>query len=278
MDEETLKSLVTSAVVAAIVGGLVSFISQHRLLARKAQLDYEFEAKKRLYDAVGPLRLQLLLASRDVVRRFKQHHTGRWNMNSNGYYVKSCVYRLLAPLAVGQLIERKMSLVDFTVDADAINLLRFLTSAERILTGDDIVLDHPDLDWSSQTQHLFRDNLRSAASTLIVSDSGVSSRLMGFEEFNEKYDLKETKALRDLASIFDRCENNLTENPIFWIRVTGYTYACSEHLKSKSAIALGFTARELPIDEMVSATKDNQFTSRLCIFREKLKSTIAEGF
>ncbi len=49
MENETLNLIATSAVVAAIVGGLVTFLSQHRLLARKAQLDYELEAKKRLY-------------------------------------------------------------------------------------------------------------------------------------------------------------------------------------------------------------------------------------
>ena len=145
MESETLNLLATSAVVSAIVGGLVTFFSQNRLQARKAQLDYELEAKKSLYKAVGPLRFQLLLAVRDVVRRFRAHHGTQWNMDPKGYYVKSCVYRLLAPLAVGQLIERQMSLVDFTVDREAINLLSFVTAAERILTGNDLVLVWPRL-------------------------------------------------------------------------------------------------------------------------------------
>jgi hypothetical protein len=84
-----------------------------------------------------------------------------------------------------------------------------------MLTGDDIVLKHPDVDWSRQTQHLFRDNLRSAASTLIVSESGGSSRLIGFEEFNEKYDLLTAEALADPAKIFGRCKSNLTEIQCF---------------------------------------------------------------
>ena len=100
MDTETLKLVGTSAVVSAIVGGLVTFLSQNRLLARKAQLDYELDAKKRLYEVVGPLRLQLLLAARDVVRRFQMHHKNNWNMDPKDYYVKSCIYRLLAPLAI----------------------------------------------------------------------------------------------------------------------------------------------------------------------------------
>jgi hypothetical protein len=89
MDASTLKLIGTSAVVSAIVGGLTTFLTQHRLLARKAELDYELEAKKRLYEAVGPLRLQLLLAARDVVRRIGTHHLSNWNMSADGYYVKS---------------------------------------------------------------------------------------------------------------------------------------------------------------------------------------------
>lgn len=278
MDNETLKLLLSSAVVSAVVGGLVTFLSQNWLLSRKSQLDYEFEAKKRLYEAVGPLRFQLLLAARDVVRRFQAHHGTKWNMNPKGYYVKSCVYRLLAPLAVGQLIESQMSLVDFSVDSEARSLLSFVTSAERMLTGNDIVLNHPDVDWSSQSQHLFRDNLRAAAYKLIISTSGETSRIMTFAEFDKKYVLLNTDALKDLGAIFKGCDISLTENTLFWVRVTGYAYVCAKHLQSKSAANLGFSTRALPIDDMINATKDKHFTSQLELFKKKLDDTLNEGF
>jgi hypothetical protein len=234
MDEQTLKLLATSAVVSAIVGGLVTFLSQNFLLARKAQLDYELDAKKRLYEAVGPLRLQLLLAAR-------------------------CVYRLLAPLAVGQLIEKQMSIVDFTVDSDAISLLTFITAAERMLTGNDVVLDHPEVDWSSQSQHIFRDNLRAAAYKLIISEPGEPNRLMSFAEFHSTYDLLETEALRDLGMIFKNCEHSLAENTIFWVRVTGYAYACAELLKSRM--------RDSKIREYIAY--DQHSTAMLIKFRRR---------
>lgn len=278
MEAETIKLLASSAVVSAVVGGLVTLFSQNWLLSKKAHLDYEYEAKKRLYDAVGPLRFQLLLAVRDVVRRFQAHHESKWDMNPNDYYVKSCAYRLLAPLAVGQLIERQMSLVDFSVDDDAIGLLSFITSAERMLTGNDIVLNHPDLDWSSQTQHIFRDNLRAAAYKLIISNPGEPNHLMSFAEFDKKYDLLDTEELKGLGMIFKKCKNSLTENTLFWVRVIGYSYACSIHLQSKSAVNLGFRARELPLDAMVSATNDQHFISQLELFKRNLEKTIKEGF
>lgn len=274
MDNETLNLIATSAVVSALVGGLVTFLSQHRLLARKAQLDYELEAKKRLYEAVGPLRLQLLLAARDLVRRVGSHHLSDYDMSPDGYYASSFVYRILAPLAVGQLIEKQMSTVDFTVDVHAIELLKFITAAERVLTGPDVVLEHPEIDWSGQSQHLFRDNLRAAASTL-VKDS--TKGIMRFSEFHSTYSLLETDGLADLSKIFDRCKKSLTENSIFWVRLTGYALICANLIQSDQAKSIGFSARELPVDDMICATNDDYYKSRLELYKSSLQATLDEG-
>ncbi len=56
--------LLSSAVVAVIVGGLTTYFGQRRLAERQAQIDYESNARRRLYEAIGPLRLQLLFAAR----------------------------------------------------------------------------------------------------------------------------------------------------------------------------------------------------------------------
>lgn len=45
MDGDTVQLIATSAVVSAIVGGLVTYVTQHSLILRKAQLEYEFDAK-----------------------------------------------------------------------------------------------------------------------------------------------------------------------------------------------------------------------------------------
>ena len=186
-----------------------------------------------------------MLAARDVVRRVSAHHVDEWEMEAHGYYTKSFVYRLLRPIAIGHLIQEKMNAVDFSVDDQAIELLHFTTTVERLLTGDEIVLDHPEVDWSDQTQHLFRDNLRAAAGCLIDESSG-TQKLLDFAEFDERIELLESDRLRDLAKIFDRCESSLTENSIFWIRLVGYAYVC--------AVLVQFQARKGAwIQESISA-------------------------
>ena len=98
----------SSALVSAFVGAAAAYLSQRSLAKRQALLDYEYNARKRLYEVIGPLRFQLLIACRDVVRRVAGHtRSRRWNMNPADYYGNNTLYRLLRPLAICTLIERK---------------------------------------------------------------------------------------------------------------------------------------------------------------------------
>jgi hypothetical protein len=270
------EALVSSAVIAAVVGGLTSFLTQRYLLNRKAQIDYDFMARKRLYEALGPLRMQLLLAARDVVRRVKGHAGTRWQMDPSDHYARSFIYRLLRPLAVAQLIERQMGVADFSVDKGAVALLLFNTAAERMLSGDDIVLDHPLVDWSTQSQHLIRDNLRAAAATLI-SDGDRGPEVLDYARFQRAFpNPEEDPALRDMALIFRRCRAALTENSLLWLRVVGYGYACNRLIATQGT-SIGFEDRPFPAAEMLSAVDDEYITSRVTAYIREFDTIISQG-
>jgi hypothetical protein len=269
-------ALVSSAVVAAVVAAASTFITQRYLLDRKARVDYEYMARKRLYDAIGPLRMHLLFAARDVVRRVGPHAEGKWDMNPTDHFVRSFIYRLLRPLAVGQLIERQLSFADFSVDASAVALLRFHTAAERMLSGDDVVLGHPSADWTAQTQHLFRDNLRVAAARLISDDDGVPS-VLDYARFQEATpDPTADPALRAPALIFAGCKYSLTENPIFWLRVVGYAYACNRLLAAQG-VSVGFEDATLPTEEMLAAVDDDRIAGRAADYVHGFETILAQG-
>jgi hypothetical protein len=269
-------ALVSSAVVAAIVGGLSSFLTQRYLLERKAQVDYEFMARKRLNEAIGPLRMQLLLSARDVVGRVQWHAGSRWNMNPSDHFARSFIYRLLRPLAVAQLIERQMSVADFSVDPAAVALLRFNRAAERMLSGDAVVRDHPAADWSTQSQHLFRDNLRVAAARLVVEGDD-SATVLDYSRFQREVPDPESDAsLRDLALIFGRCSGNLTENPLFWLRVVGYTYACAR-LIGDHGVSAGFEDVPLDAEEMLRAVDEEIIASQASAYVAEFDRIIARG-
>jgi hypothetical protein len=233
-------------------------------------------ARKRLSEVIGPLRMQLLFSARDVVRRVRGHVRQGWNMDPSGTYVRSFVYRLLRPLAVSQLIERQMSFADFSVDSSAVALLRFNTAAERMLTGDEILLDHPDADWSGQSERVSRENLRAAAAKLIAEEEG-GPVVIDFARFQRKVpDLQASPELGDLTQIFVGCGDNLTNNPLFWLRVVGYAYACSR-LIAEHGIAVGFEDVPLPVEDLLHAVDDDRISTRAADYLQAFEAIIAQG-
>ena len=124
-----------------------------------------------------------------------------------------------------------------------------------MLTGDEVVLNHPGVDWARQTQHLFRDNLRAAARVLI-DDAETGASVINYARFQREVPvLTELPELADLVAIFARCERNLSENPLFWVRIVGYAYACSR-LIADQGVAIGFENVEIPVEDALKTAND----------------------
>jgi len=269
-------AVISSAVVAAVVAAVSSFLTQRYLMERKAQVDYQYEARKRLNEAIGPLRMQLLFAARDVVRRTRGHIGKGWDMDPSGSFVRSSIYRLLRPLAISQLIERQMSTADFGVDPGGIALLRFNAAAERMLTGNEIVLNHPGADWETQSQHLFRDNLRAAAFLLIKGEEG-GQEVIGYAEFQQRYpEVLHIDELRDLALIFQESGDSLTKNPLFWLRFVGYGHLCA-HLIATQGTSVGFEDVPLPVEDLLRRTDDDDISNRTAEYKQAFDGILSQG-
>ena len=89
---------------------------------RHARLEYEFEARKRLYQECGPPLFELSeLAERALGRIVGLARTAaNGNLGDDGrswlgrgYYRRSTYYRLLAPLAMGKLLSAKLTHLDY---------------------------------------------------------------------------------------------------------------------------------------------------------------------
>ena len=246
------------------MSGAVTYLTQRRLLDRKAQVDYESAARKRLYDEVGPLRFEFLLAARDLESRVLGHRRQRWNMDTAEYYASSFIYRILHPIAVGDLIERRVGIADFSVDPAAVALLRALKAMERALSGDEVVLNNPQVNWATESQHLFRQNLRLASTALVSNprDDGPAI-VMSFAEFRGAYpDPRTDPRLAALAGIFQKCNSSLLENPIFWLRVVAYGYVCANLIRSQG-VPLGFDDRPYSVQDLLSGVSDSSITTQV---------------
>lgn len=266
--------VVSSTLISAVVGGLMAYLSQRALASRQARLDYEYAAKKRLYEAVGPLRFQLVIAARDLTSRVNSHlRSSRWTMTPRGYYVHSFLYRLLRPLAVGVLVERQMSYADFSVDSSSVDVLRFDRNAYRMLTGSEPFVEptpghdgdvyYTGLDWSRQSQHIFRDNLRIAAMFLLKNGLDDREVVIDYAEFRERCpDPLNEPALADLAKLFGRNNNSLRESAVFWVRLVGYAYCCRDYVV-RHGQGIGVTVPELDVPALLTQTGDAQIQAHL---------------
>jgi hypothetical protein len=271
-----VASIASSAVVAALVGALAAYLSQRALAARNARLTYEFAARKRLYEALGPLRFQLILACKDLLRRVSQHQHSRWNLDPRDYYGHSFVYRLLRPLAVCVLIERETNYSDFAVDRQAIDLLRFQSAAYRMLVDDDPLPYYQGLDWATQSQHVFRDNLRAAAMRLVSVDAAGRAVVLDYSRFREECpDPLADPAIAPLARLFRATDVSLAQSPVLWARITGYTFAAQTLLNSQGP-ALGFGRVDLDVAGMLAATEDSQITEHLDDYPAIFETVVAQ--
>ncbi len=97
--------------------------------AAKARRDYEYDARKRLYQELYPLTFQLQEAALSARHRimnlalaaregYLAPGPNNWLTSANSYYFTSVVHGLIAPLAIYELMSRKLTLLDLSLDDD----------------------------------------------------------------------------------------------------------------------------------------------------------------
>lgn len=97
--------------------------------AAKAKRDYEYEARKRLYAELYPLSFHLHEAAIGAHNRIKNLARAtrggwlaagkdNWLTGVDPYYFTAVLYSFIAPLAVYELMSRKLTLLDLQLDLD----------------------------------------------------------------------------------------------------------------------------------------------------------------
>ena len=180
---------------------------------RDAQRDYRYEATKRLYAELQPLLFQLAEACESAYRQIKglaraarqgRLDPGEGSWLKGGYFLRSTVYRLLVPVALVDLIERRLTYVDLTLDAALREQYRFARAVVNTWnSGFDFTTSPPAIDYRPHDadaerlaaenpptfglQHLFAGQIDRIAGRLIVSD-GNRERRLRFGEFEDNYE------------------------------------------------------------------------------------------
>jgi hypothetical protein len=124
-------SLVTAAVTAIFTRKNDSRLKhlENKLAIERAEQDarrdYEYEARKRLYQECEPILFQFAELSESALRRIhalarnaKDGNLGpeRYWLSTDHYFIKSTIYRLIAPMAAFKLLQHRLTSIDLKLD------------------------------------------------------------------------------------------------------------------------------------------------------------------
>jgi hypothetical protein len=284
MTTEGLRMLLTASAallscVVAVISAMLSYVftrrNQRELETLRAELedrrrerdarrDYEYEARKRLYTECGPVLLQLNEASESALRRIarlasaaRQGSLGpdrpSWLGDSRSYFFASTLYRLFSPLAVAKLLQRRLTLIDLSLD-DSIFIQYTLARELLDAFSADFQLANrtPRLPYQlepadstegelsgmglSRRQGIHRGVVDAVTESLIVQQDGRPLRIRGFAEFEAEYRDDQSRvgaAFRRVDYIFK--DFHPRAHPVCWrmliaqayiYRALIQTYAC----------------------------------------------------
>src|SRR5215212_8480158 len=100
-----------------------------------ARRDYEYEAKKRLYQECEPILFQFAELSESALRRIyalarnaKEGNLGpdRYWLSTDHYFIRSTIYRLIAPMAAFKILQHRLTNIDLKLD-QSINIQYILS-------------------------------------------------------------------------------------------------------------------------------------------------------
>ena len=182
---------------------------------RDARRDYEYEARKRLYDQVEPIRFHLHEGLEEAHFRVRSlTRTARdgnlsleenW-LNGPGYYMRSTIYKLFLPVAYFRLLRSRMTFTDFNLDNNVALQYALLKLYMRSFTDDfDFASLKPKLAYDPNhrnAQRLRKENpavysrqalvlgdLECIADLLITREDG-KTRVLQFGEFEMLFEQK----------------------------------------------------------------------------------------
>lgn len=227
--------------------------------AQDARRDYEYEARKRLYDQLEPIRFQFAGAADSAYARIADlaRAAQRGNLDppdnwlsakGDAYFLLSTVYRLLAPLAILRLAQRALTLVDLRLDQD-IKYWYIISRKVALTFSDDFNLAQaaPALDYRPvderrrksrdirvhSRQGVYIGRVEAAADSLLTRDQD-APRLMTFGEFEASLRSGAEPLTGSLRPFFDILTDfHPGRRPVTWriLIAQAHLYRVALHLK-----------------------------------------------
>ncbi len=183
----TPTNVLWSAVVSALVAAIVSYLLKRKESRDKAQLDYEYEQRRKQRELNGLYHGRIVNSANSLMQR-------QWNLYKNsennwlrstgcyaddGYYLLSTCHRFLSVLCLLRQLEKKAILLDNrTTERREYTFLNFITMMQWVMT-DVALFEGIKYDPSIPRDHFFSDSLRQQSDHFVLNDDPMS-----FEQFS----------------------------------------------------------------------------------------------
>ncbi|KAF0250351.1 MAG: hypothetical protein FD167_262, partial [bacterium] len=221
---------------------------------KNARRDYEYEARKRLYEKCEPLLFILNESAESAFDRITSlARTARegnltedgW-LSREGYYMRSTIYILLSPLVILKLMQKELTLIDLVLDPRIDVQYTIGKLIYNSLTSD---FEFAQLEPSLKYKPIYEKDdegkkrisnpqiyckqgipkgwLDNALQSMIVSESNKGDRCMSFGEFEQAYENEKSQlrkhfwVIKELFFLF-----HPESRPIFWriLATQAYSY------------------------------------------------------
>jgi hypothetical protein len=286
-----LIAAVASLIVSVISVGL-SYVTRRRADAklarltaelseqgvrRKAELDYLYEARKRLYTEFQPLLFQLAEACESAYHRIHGlAHAARnghlvagdeRNWFNDPYYMHSTMHRLMAPMVIYRICQGRLTFVDLRVDAHLENQYRLAKALHH--TWNDVFdlaqvepacpyrNDDADATQREQAepsvyarQHILMGQVDQILEAMTVVDKDGTPRCLSFAEFQEQY-LNDTSRLRRYASVLEELFRGFhpASRPVLWRTLVAQAFLHQAIIRSLSLGDVVPPGNAIPADD-----------------------------
>ncbi len=213
-----LVPVVIAAFIAAISNLVITgikFILEIKKSERDARRIYEYEARKRLYREFEPLSFQLIELAEIAIRRIRgfareasqgyMDSEENWYSDLDSLHMMNAIYRLMTPLAIFRLMQRRLTHIDIELDKSVklrysvAKILYYSFTHDMRLAESDPSLDYKPRSECSEfkeydQQEIFKEqgiyhqsSIDTMADALIAKDTDNTLRIISFSEFRVKY-------------------------------------------------------------------------------------------
>jgi hypothetical protein len=238
---------------------------------RDARRDYEYDARRRLYEGTEPLLFQLVERAEELQDRIaglaRTARNGElepnkgWLSSGDDYYLRTTIHRLVAPVSIFQLIQERLTMVDLGLD----KLIRMQYGMSRLLAW--AITDHfrlaesppPILHYDPYARHpnkvsrffqgLPSGLLETAGQSLIVQTESGTARVMRFGEFNSTYDNLDSPVRSACEPVSDLMLNfHPRSHPVLWRTLIAQAHLCAAFKATRDRATVMDSDRESSVE------------------------------